>query len=270
MGEPQRTRPGQEILFWLALLIALSPTLFELTEHWQTNAWARYSLGFLPLLICAVRGGTVGRTYRSIAFWLLLFCLVGQFAVGFVSLPRLARPLAGLAIVAFLLHREQASPRTALLAVFLIPVPSVFIVSILHGNELAGAFAEAGAATLRVFGISATALGREIHTANGELRLTAYWSGLLLSFQALGLGWYYALQRGLGLRSSGIALAAAVPLAFALQLALVVLAAAATAGGAKPLPGLLIDPGSWLIAFAIGVVASHWPSEGSEATPAAP
>jgi hypothetical protein len=240
-------RWAQEAALWAALLIALSPTLHDLVGHWQVHSWSRYSLGFLPLLILAIRADSPGRPMRGPALALLVLCLVGQFAASFASVRYVARPIAGAALAGFLVYRNQARPRTALLAIFLVPAPSMLITRVLGGAELAAGTAEVAARVVNVLGASAAAVGPALTLGGLKLEVAPYWSGLVLALQGLGLAWYYSVRRDLGARSTALALAAALLLAFPVQLGMLVSSALALSAGHPSLAAALLDPGSWLV-----------------------
>ncbi len=235
-----------ETALWLALLVALSPTLHDLMGHWLLHSWSRYSLGFVPLLILAIRADSPGRPLRGPALALIAVCLVGQILASLASVIYVARPLAGAAVAGLLLYLGRGRPRSALLALCLIPVPSMLMNRWLGGAELARSAAEAAASLVSTLGVSVQAVGPILTAGDLQLRVEPQWGGVLLALQGLGLAWYYSVARNLSVRATATALVAAAILAFPVQLAVLVLSALALGAGQPTLAAALIDPGSWL------------------------
>lgn len=251
------TSRAGDALLWGALFVALSPTLSDLAGHWGTNPWSRYSLGFVPLLALAARALPGDARWRDAAFWTLVVCVVGQFGAGFVAARPVARPLAGLAVAAFLVHRGTTTPRAALLALWIVPVPSMIVVDQLDGRAVAAGLAEGVAALLRATGTAVEAVRGDVRGASGQLAIPAYWSGLVLAFQALGLAWFTAARLRLGVRATMLALAAAAALAFPLQLAIATAAGALALTGNEGAATRVLEPGSWLVALIAGLVVTQ-------------
>jgi len=237
----------EETALWAALLIALSPTLHDLVDHWRLHSWSRYGLGFLPLLILAIRADRSDLPKNRRALVIVLLCLLGQFLAALASVRYVGRPLAGAALAAFLLYLGRARLRTAVLAVFLIPAPSMLMTRWLDGAELANGFLEATARVLGALGASAQIAGPVLTLGESQLEVAPYWSGVLLALQGLGLAWYYSVRRDLGTRSTAVALVVAVLLAFPVQFGVLVLSSLALWAGQTWLAAAVLDPGSWLV-----------------------
>ncbi len=245
------TRPPwfEEVAVWLALLLALSPALYDLMGHWHLHSWSRYSLGFLPLLILAIRGDAPGRPMRGFALALIALCLVGQVIGLFGSVIFVARPLVGVAVAGALVYRGLARPRIALLALCLIPVPGMMMRRGLAAEDLAHFLTGVAASVVSTLGVSAriAGSGSVVMVRDLQLEVGYQWGGVLLAVQALGLGWYYSVRRNLGMRATVVALMVAVLLAFPVQLGVLVSSSLALWAGQPSLAGLLLNPGSWLL-----------------------
>ena len=129
----QRRRIGLDVSSlgpWLALAFALSPALVELAAHVFRTPWARAQLLFVPLfalaMACerrpqpALRRTRLGLGLIGLALGFIAFSVAG----GLASVGRLAIPAAVLGLSAY---RGRRWPGAALLAVWLVPLPSIVI-----------------------------------------------------------------------------------------------------------------------------------------------
>ncbi|MCP3984889.1 MAG: hypothetical protein GY723_10905 [bacterium] len=245
----------REVALWLAVLVAVSPTLVDLIDHWSLHSWSRYSLGFLPLLILAIRNDRPATNPQRIPILLLIAaCLLGQILAVLAAAVSIARPLVGVLVMGMLLYRGTRM-RTAVLALCLIPVPNATL-HWLGSPELTQALVKVAATMLNGLGASVHATGRALEWGDLRLAIGPQWGGILLAFQGLGLAWYCGVRRDLGRLATAAALALAVLVAIPVQFALLIASSLALWAGQPSLASLFLDPGSWVLplfaAFLLG------------------
>src|SRR5215468_8822064 len=129
---------------WMALAVALSPSLVELVGHWMHEPWSRASAVFVPLgLLAAATDASPIRPRRG--GWLLVvfglaLALFGSVG-GAEALGRLSIPLAVIGMACAL---GRPAPRIAAISLFVVPPP--FTIA-----SLASPGAERAVAALAVF-----------------------------------------------------------------------------------------------------------------------
>jgi hypothetical protein len=178
-------------ILWIALAVALSPSLVELLHHWTAEPWSRGSAAFAVLGI----GGGIADRRRArprLGGWLLvgagLLVVVAAFAAGYGRLGRVGIPLAALG-AAHALGRPSLA--VAALACFLVPTP--FGVTAAFQPTPETAVAALATSVARGLGAAWTQGGASVHTAGGSLRLTGPDLGLPLAQMLAGLGWCAAV-----------------------------------------------------------------------------
>jgi hypothetical protein len=241
----------------LALLVALSPSLYDLARHWVAHPWARYSLGFIPLFARVLVSDTRRPPRRALGLLLIGVSVLGQMLAEVAAFPTVARPLLPTALIGGVLFTGIASPRTALLAFWLVPVPSVLMAQ-LGGDALAAKLADVAATAVTGFGATVIASEGALRTAASSIAVPAQWGGSLLLVQLTGLAWYVGIRRGLSARATAIALVAAAAAAGPLQLGFITAGAAALAQGQAALGAFLVDPGSWLAPLLLAYAIGEW------------
>jgi hypothetical protein len=230
--------------------------LVDLALHIAAEPWARYSLVFPPLFAwCLIHDKVPARAGRDGFAWLALAILLELVAVG-GGMTRFARPGLPLAAIGTCRIFGLGPGRTALLALWTIPVPKIVI-----------AFASPGLETtlLRVASAAAGLLGADVgvegcraFAAAGQLELTDSDGGLPLAALLSGLGWYASLRCGGSLLACLRRAVAWAVLAIPLQLLGVLAAVTALAMGAPAVGRLLLDHGLWTATAAAGLAwAEH-------------
>ncbi len=242
---------------WAALAAALSPAGVELARHLSGEPPDRYVLVAAVLIGLSLRSGAeIPRStpLPALGIGMLLAAVLVELlgiAIGSWWFARLAIPVA---VCGLALGGGTLSPRVALLAFGLIPVPN-FIVT-LGTPEVESALARwlAGA----VGGLVAIEpAGPLLHGAGGRLELQPHDDPLRLALVLAMLGWYAALRRGEPW-PRGLARA----LAFAggslvLQPLALLLAVGLLAAGAPDAAALWLRSGAWLAVAAIGLLLIH-------------
>ena len=162
---------------------------------------------------------------------------------GGVALRRLALALG---LAGFLLLRGLASPRCALLALFVVPVPHM-LADMLWGDDLAPELFRAASRLLGLFGWGVAAGQHEVLAGAARLEVDSTQAGLPAVVCALGLAVDAALRRGVSLGWLGGAAVAAVAIAFASHFVAVVLSSAALVAGSATLSAFAVDTLGWAI-----------------------
>jgi len=233
-----------------ALLIGFSPTLLDLSQHWWSHGWARYSLVFLLLLIHVCAQHAPVKPHPTLGVALLLAGLSWQLAAIAVTALPLARPSLALAAVGFLLVRGACSPRYALLALLIVPIPHA-VLDVLGDDGLAMAEFRTVAAALAPFGLEFGISRHFVDHAGTRIVLDSIHNGVLLGLCLLGLGWYRAARLQLGpaatVRTLIILALCVLPLQLLTQAAgLLVLAA-----GWPVSASVVLHSGGWLVSAGI-------------------
>ncbi|MEM9176211.1 MAG: hypothetical protein AAGC67_13375 [Myxococcota bacterium] len=187
---------GVSPLLGVALLVAFSPALVDLGLHlWQTP-WARGAL-LVPLLLWRVarvdRPAAAPRSGRAIAVAVVAAALVLQgLAIG-GDVLRLARTGVVIAFAVVLWASGRVGPRSAVLALFLLPVPSLVARALSPGLETAMGTA-AGALPWLAFDATLHRLAFEAD--GGRLPVVALDGGLALCVGMAAVGWARAILTG--------------------------------------------------------------------------
>jgi hypothetical protein len=235
----------EEGALWLALLLAFSPTLLGLVEHWLARSWPRYSLAFLPLLIWSVWHDSAKRPLFREGLALVIVSVVGQLLASLAAVTFVARPLAAVAVIGLLLLRGLAAPGTALLALWIVPLPYMAIRALTGDAPVA--LCSAAATLLTGLGAQVDVVDNTLRVGEARLSVTSPWGGLLLLAHMTGLAWYFSRRRALGYLATAGTLLAAAALALPIQLIAITLAGAFLYAGSSSTARLALDPGSWLL-----------------------
>jgi hypothetical protein len=192
-------------VLWIAVAAALSPSLVDLGVHVATSPWARGTAIF-PLLFvwCALADTTRSRPERDGVALLLIGVAAAFVGVG-GGMPRLGRPGIVLAVIGVARMTGRPPLGAALLALWLVPLPTQIVEALAPGLDGLVARAIAGIATLA---------GAEVHVDASRvtaLRLAAPASsldlypgdgGLALAWNFAGIGWFIGVRRRLPLASA--------------------------------------------------------------------
>ncbi len=236
-----------------AVLMAFSPVLVDLGRHWLDTDWARYSFVFAPLLIWAIHRSPAQEPQRKLGLALVALSLAIQLLAAKGAVIEFARPAFPLSLIGLVLVTGVAPLRTALLALWIIPLPS-FLTDLMGGSGLARDLFAAVAEPLSRLGLDLEVTGRLLVSGEQELSIQATHAGLPLFVLLSGLGWYRALRPGLRplatLRCLLLHLLCGLPI----QLAAIALALVAFALGAGTATGLFLEPVPWLMSAAAAIV----------------
>jgi len=146
--------------------------------------------------------------------------------------------------------------RTALLALWIIPMPSL-LADVMGGIDLARNLFAAAAELLTRVGLDLQVVRRLVVSGDPELRFSPTSARLPLFVLLSGLGWYRALRLDLRplatLRSVLLHLLCGVPI----QLAAIALELVAFALGAGTASGFLLEPIPWLVSAAAVIVLAE-------------
>jgi hypothetical protein len=217
---------GHSVL-WIALAAALSPVLVDTATHVATNEWARGTAVFPFLLAyCAWTDMAPSHPSRDGLVLLVIGVAVSFIGVG-GGMPRVGRPGLVFAVLGLARMTGRPSLGCALLALWLIPLPTQLIEALAPGLDavVASAVAQIASAT----GIAAHVEPGHVDTLvlvgpAGRLDLLPGDAGLPLAWTFAGLGWFKAVR--LGRSSSAAARFAGRWMLMAIPLQVVALAAA--------------------------------------------
>jgi hypothetical protein len=255
-------------LLWIALAVALSPSIVNLVEHVATRPWARCAAPF-PFLL-----GWLAWRHRERAqpaadgfVWLAIGLVLSIVGAG-GDMPRLARP--GIALGVIGLARATGFPPTptALLAAFAIPLPTALLGAFEPGLEalVARAIAAGAAALGTAVELDASRLDvLRFVVPRGALELVPADGALSLAWALAGIGWFGGLLRAAPPRELvrtalrwGVV---AVPIqAAGIGLACAVSLAGSPSGGRTLLdlwPPLAVAAGLWRAMRPVGSRRSH-------------
>lgn len=246
------------LLLWIALGVALSPSLVELAAHWLREPWSRYSALFAALWVACARSESLPRTPRADGYLLVLLGVaLGAVAVG-GGMGRFGRPGIALAVVGLARVLGAPSLPRALLAAWVVPVPNA-VLAFVPGVESVTAAGVAAVAS--GFGLELAARptleGVELVAPAGGLALGPEHGGLPLAALLAGLGWYAVARRGGALPAAARGALRSAPWALALQPAAIALAAALLLAGAPGAAAALLQPGVWLAVAAVALRRIH-------------
>jgi hypothetical protein len=179
---------------WLALPVALSPSLVELVGHWMREPWSRASAIFVPLgLLAAAADASPVRPRRwgwllvALGLALALFGSVG----GAEALGRLAIPLA---VIGMACAVGRPAPPVAAISLFVVPPP--FAIASLASPAAERAVAGLAVVVGGALGASWSLGDATIRAAGGDLRLGAEDLGVPLAHLLAGLGYCAGVAGG--------------------------------------------------------------------------
>jgi len=244
-----RRSAWRDLALWVALLLALSPSLVDLAAHQVAQPWARPSAIFAPLwALAALRDRSPRRPHRdgylllAVGVGIALACVGGGMA-------RLGRPGIPIAMVGLARALGRPSLPRALLAVWMIPVPDAITKALSPGLE--AAVGMGAAALARALGVDASFADEQLVGPSGALALEPADGGLPLVALLAGLAWYRAASSDAPLGAAVRASLRAVPWGFAAQAAGLVFACALAIAGAPRAARDLLHHGVWMVATAI-------------------
>lgn len=244
-------RDLRSTLVGAALAFALSPLLVDLARHLVEVPWTRYVLVFPPLLLWQALRAEPAVPAPRLGWSLVALALLWELVAVGGGVPRFGRPALALALFGLCRALGLASPATAALALWTVPIPAL-----LHGEPgsvLAAGYAEAAAGLLPGLSAELGAHGVALLARDGgRLAVDATDGGVALAVFLAGLGWLRGLRTsgtavGSALRAGGLALAA-----LPLQLLCVGLAASALATGRSETAASLLAVAPWLLGGALG------------------
>lgn len=190
---------GHSVL-WIALAAALSPVLVDTASHVVTNEWARGTAVFPFLLAyCAWKDTSPSRPSRDGLVLLVIGVAVSFIGVG-GGMPRVGRPGLVLAVIGLARLTGRPSLGCALLALWLIPLPTQLIEAL--APRLDAVVASAAAHIATAMGVAAHVEPGHVDTLllvgpAGRLDLLPGDAGLPLAWTFAGLGWFAAVRRRL-------------------------------------------------------------------------
>lgn len=254
---PQGSREKPSVLVWCALVIAFSPVLIDFALHVWERPWARGMLVFPWLVWQAARvDRPAAPPPRGRA--LLLGCVAAALLLQLMAVGgdavRIARIGVVVAGAVALWSSGIAGVRTALLALWVLPVPQLLIsVASPALESLVGQ----GAALLPGVALGGiAALDPHLAAHGARLPLEPVDGGVALYLGLAGVGWARAVLGGRSLPGAVRAAAGWALAGVPIQLGVVALAATGAVGfaGAEAARSLL-DQASWLIVGAAALAA---------------
>ena len=210
-------------LLGIALAIGFSPVILSLVEHWGADPWSRYSLVFIPLLIWCVRKGDCAAKSRRTGAVLIAAGAGIEILAALISMIAFGRVGWGLAMVGFIMIRGLAESRTALLALWIVPIPSTLLRST-GGEWAAMKFSVAATSVLARMGLDFEVAQRSVSFGEESLRFQANWGGEVALLHLAGLAGYWAIRTGRSWASMLGWYLVSIPLGLLLQFAVTVLA----------------------------------------------
>ena len=239
----------RDLAVWVALLLALSPSLVDLAAHWVAQPWARPSAIFAPLWLLSVwRDRSPRRPHRDGYLLLALGLGIALACVG-GGMARLGRPGIPLAMVGLARVLGRPALSRALVAIWMIPVPDAITNALSPGLE---AVVGMGAAALaRGLGVGASFADEQLVGPAGPLALEPADGGLPLAAMLAGLAWYRVASSGAPLGATAHASLRAIPWGFAAQAVGLGFACAIAIAGAPGPARDLLHHGVWVVTAAI-------------------
>ncbi len=278
-SDEAKAAPGTSLWLGLAWAVAFSPVLMDSLRHLLAEPWARGALIFPWLVFVAARvdrpvaAPPFGRRVVALALGL---ALVLQLAAIAGDAVRIARAGVVLAAAVALWGSGTVGPRTAILALWMLPVPSFLVdaaspflettvaraAALWPGLSLAGPMGDAGGAG------AMGGAGPALITAAGPIDLAPIDGGLVLAIGLAGVQWARAVLGGASLAGCVRAALVGTILALPLQILVLVGVGAMVASGAAPieLARPTLDQVGWVLVVASGCVVpilSH-PGAGAE------
>ena len=202
----------ESTLFWIALVLAFSPTALHLLRTWYLQPENAWTLLIWLLLISVVRVDPLRSERRRLGGAALLLLALSLQTLGIAgdswSIAHYALPLAALGIA---LWWGRPTLRVALLAWAAIPLPT-FVTTLFspHSETIAATLTARVAGFL---GLAIHARGPALHSGDALLDIRSYDTGLHLAWCFAAFGWYAGLREHrawprLVLKSAGFALLA--------------------------------------------------------------
>ena len=252
-SQHRSTRPLARALPWLALGFAFGPVLSQFAAELPDIPFG-FSAALSPvLLLLAFRGPEVGVMRRRLAGALIAGGLLAELvgiAGGSWSVARLGLPAS---ILGLALWTGAPGPKTAALALWLVPIPTALFLLTSPGVE--SALAQLGVGTFALLGAQVHASGPLIRVAGGHLELTPFHSGLHLAWVGAALAWYASIRGGATFARGAVRAVRGALLALPLQVVAVWVALALLVSGRAGLASGWLDHGAWL---AMAVVGLSW------------
>jgi hypothetical protein len=243
------------LILWLALAVAFSPTLFELATHMVAEPWARYAVVPLLLLLrAAVTGSTVHQA-RRFGLWLILGGLALEI-LGIVAGPqRLARLGLPLAIIGMSCLLGRPSIPTAMLSLWIVPIPYTFI----HTLSPVLDSLVARAAALLAWPLIPELMVEDhaLRWCTEQLWITPAQMGLPLAALLSSIGWFHATQSGRSMLKAAERAALWGLAAFPIQAIAIALAALTLRLGEAEIGRTWLDHGVWILAASAGTLWSE-------------
>jgi len=240
----------------LALALAFAPVIANLAGHFVATPWARYSLVFVPLFAWSLLREPAARPGRLEGGALIGLGLALELGAAAIGMTQIGRPGLALAAIGLCRWMGIAGYRTALLALFAIPIPHELVQRLTGRAEVVKEFALA-AELLRSLGESVLVGWPNVESARGTLQLTPADAGLPLAVGLAGLGWYRGIRAGRSLVSTAGGAALWGSLALPLQIVLLVASVALVSRGRPDLARVLLSGGFWLAVALATVVATE-------------
>lgn len=242
------------MLLGVASFVALSPLLVDLARHLGAEPWARYAALFGPLLLWAAWSDPLRSPPRADGLlWLAAGVALAFVAVG-GGMPRLGRPAIPLAVVGLARLLGRPSPARALLALWIVPVPTVLTRAAPQLQIALGELVERWAGGLR---LERAGDHVSLVAAQGALPLLPSDGGIPLAALLAGLAWYGAARRGGSLaQAAGQALRWA-PWALPIQVLALALAVGLLQIGQPAAARAWLDHGVWALVAAVGLARLH-------------
>lgn len=194
VDRPANSWQWESVALWLALFFATSHVLADLAEHWIADPWSRYSLPFALLLVLEIWRSGPAAPNRWIGVSLIALAMLGVLGAVLASVTFAARPCLAMALIGALLYRGTTAWRTALLALWIIPVPSA-LMRALAGVPTGIDLFEIAAFATSPLGVEIEVQGRVIHSAATRLVVAPHHGGLVALVHLAGLVWYTAASR---------------------------------------------------------------------------
>jgi hypothetical protein len=252
-------RSAGEALLWLGLLVAFSPVLVDLAQHLGEEAWARYVLVFPFLLaLCVARDGSRPRG-SALGYALLVPAILVELGAIGGSTMVSARPTLPLAVIGLCLAFGLARVRTALLALWLIPIPHRILR--MPSPELETGLLSPLVGLLDALGAELRLEGSRVLAAAGELEFLDFDGGLTLVALLSGLGWYAGLRARKGLFGIVVRAISWGALAIPLQLLALLLALLALLLGEPAAGRFFLTHVLWI---AVAVAGIAWAETGGK------
>jgi hypothetical protein len=252
-----------------ALLVAFSLGLFELVDQWLVAPWSRYSALFVLLLGWQLARERDARPSPVLGVGLIVAAAGLQLLSVASAVPAIARIAFVAAVMGFLLLRGFASLRVAVLAVFIVPVPSM-LTELLAGQYIAEALFSGAAALLQWLGVTITSAEREVLAGDTLLRIRRYHGGLTTLIATVGLAWYVISGARAPMRHALRLVAGFLSLGVIAQVLGVVLACMAVVAGSESAASTLLDTVGWLVPTVVAVYVLERLHKQRSSTPGLP